>query len=733
MQIPTQIRGTVCNVLCDSPYGGAIFRLKCKGMPRTLRVIANYKVTKFAPPLGGCFAIEGNIESSDYGPQFVATNMLPVVPIGDEIVDLLGRHVAFAGLGMRRIVRLWHVMQDNLFDALNRAEIHALVRHSIPRTLALELLRAWQIYCHRCTLQALFHKHGIPMQVVPETFRFWGTDAVQAVEANPYLLTPFLSWAEIDNIGLTCFRVAFDAEIRLLGAVKSITLQQVRRGHSALYLASFKQLLRERLGSIELADKALVLSTSLGQLITVNSRFGQIVQAAGIASIEKKISKRISGDAAAPIPNLDTIPISTVEFMERSTVSFDWNRGPWVYQFLSVIKRERQCLVLSPYWLVPRIINEITDDAISILHVVATSSFRNYLKEVNPGKVFFLRELLAASEAHLALGSADIVFIHGAHALDTLTLNKVLLAIPETVALCLLGDPCCPFAIGVGAPFTYLSSSQHVREISQEGIFHSHILSGATESTASNSNKGSSESEPKSSERCPVQSRRISTESMSESIECALACYREASEQSDAIILTGTQKWANAINDALHQEQVELRKHRKLDIPRLPVRSRLNATIGDKVVFFSRDYSRALLPGDRGIIIDIYEHPKREFSNNGDYRVVVGVADFGVAGQVELTDADLEFLSLGYAIPATRTFPSKWENCIVLVEDSRVVDALWLEWVHSLTAKEITLVETGNAYHAALLRTPPRRKKLSCLDVYVKNLTVINFANIPMS
>ncbi|WP_431201365.1 hypothetical protein ACQ86E_19540 [Bradyrhizobium betae] len=124
---------------------------------------------------------------------------------------------------------------------------------------------------------------------------------MELVAANPYVMTPLLSWKQMDELGRRLLREdgrepSSNAR-RWVGAADEAVKRMLRRGDTAASLADFTAELGALLGA--LADCDLALKAALGNGAAL--RAGDQLRAPGAAALEDDLVERLKTLSSRPL------------------------------------------------------------------------------------------------------------------------------------------------------------------------------------------------------------------------------------------------------------------------------------------------------------------------------------------------------------------------------------------------------------------------------------------------
>jgi len=191
-------------------------------------------------------------------------------PSGAHIRGYLTRNENFKGIGTETAKLLWRTFKDRLFEVLDSGDYQALSDVVPPKKAAI-LIEGWRVEGLSKTLQWL-QANGVGIAIGRRIISFFGTEAVERINANPYRLLSFSAgWAEVDALATKQLGVDSKDERRLAAAVEEVVYRRFTRGHTfvprANLVAGLKELLGAGVHAKEVVEAAIERSEATGRLL----------------------------------------------------------------------------------------------------------------------------------------------------------------------------------------------------------------------------------------------------------------------------------------------------------------------------------------------------------------------------------------------------------------------------------------------------------------------------------
>lgn len=305
------MRVMVDSIVSEKAYGvifaGTVADEGSRGHGQRLRVRAELRHLLGVPAVGDTWEIEGEIQQTSYGPQVSARAGRRLLSSGHLVKQFLASHVP--GVGSERANRLRAAFGENLPEVLSTDdmldEIAAAISPEKPvlgKRLAVLAVSAWRAVSSEAALVAWLDRLGVrDLRVVRQLHRVFGNAAMELVAANPYVMTPLLSWKQMDELGRRILREdgrepSTDVR-RWVGAADEAVKRMLRRGDTAVSLEEFTAELGTLLGASSDCDLALKAALGNGAAL----RAGDQLRAPGAAALEDDLVERLRVLSVRPL------------------------------------------------------------------------------------------------------------------------------------------------------------------------------------------------------------------------------------------------------------------------------------------------------------------------------------------------------------------------------------------------------------------------------------------------
>jgi exodeoxyribonuclease V alpha subunit len=216
--------------------------------------------------------------------RIIAVDAELLRPSGEHIVQLLSTSPAFPGIGEVKARRLWEQLGESLYDSLDHADADTLAS-VVGAELAQALLAGWHQFADAAALRWC-QRVGLSLRLSRKLLNVYEGEALNTIEADPYRLLAFgMKWAAADALARQHFGLASDDERRLAAAVEAVMYEKFDEGHTYNERQEVEAALARLIGKAEVSA-ALDLAQAHHYVQVVGNRF----HALGPYVIEKTVA-----------------------------------------------------------------------------------------------------------------------------------------------------------------------------------------------------------------------------------------------------------------------------------------------------------------------------------------------------------------------------------------------------------------------------------------------------------
>ncbi len=233
--------------------------------------------------------------------RITATDAELLRPSGEHIVQLLATSPAFAGIGEVKARRLWERLGESLYDCLDQTDEDTLAS-VVGAALAQGLLAGWRQYGNAAALR-WFQRVGLSLRLSRKLLDVYGSEALTAVEADPYRLLAFgMSWTAVDALAREHFGLAADDQRRQAAAVEAVMYQAFDAGHTCCERRAVEAALARLVGKTQVAA-ALVFAQAHHCVEVVGARLHALGPRLLEQSVAAALSARLGREDAVAAPS----------------------------------------------------------------------------------------------------------------------------------------------------------------------------------------------------------------------------------------------------------------------------------------------------------------------------------------------------------------------------------------------------------------------------------------------
>ncbi|MDZ4140787.1 MAG: AAA family ATPase [Methylotenera sp.] len=714
-------RGVVQRIVSHGGSAGVIFLVEpINSAFRDLtKIKLNANVQSKVPALGEVWDITGAYDDdTSCGGQIIAEEAFPVLPSDHALVEFIGKNPKFAGIGIRTAQKMWMAFGDELYDILTQKNEQLLLSRVNLNDALLEILfEAWEEYERVIPVVRFFHGLGFNAKLANKAVELWGNETVEKIKEDPYRLLAFGGWGQVDAAARRKLNVLSDAEMRLIAAVEEALYRAYEDKHTAQDYQSLLTHTEQLLGVPQVAERAIKLALADGRVQALeDANRGSLYQIASAAVMERYIRNRIAGICQGE--NHQTLMFQR-SVSDKRLVEFE---AKLTYRLTEEQRLAIKMVVEQPFAVIVggagvgkttvlRGIYHVLPENAIIIQAALTNHAASRMSVSTGKKAISIAKLLfSASENNLP--ESAYFFIDDASMLDMPTFYRICKALPVGSRLCLIGDQHQLPPIGPGLVLHQLVKEgyPHITELTK--VHRQPNETGITIVAEVILNKVMPSLEQFVSGKSKGFGVSIyPTYDTSTLIEDVLAAYREFDHNGEAQIVAAQLETCLQINQALHLENKAYREYGKQETHTLFANDS-ELCVGDKIAYIGHDdLTRKLFNGSLGVITRIYANPVCKSNDSRDLEIVVAEAKFDSAETIQITEDDLKYINLGYAITAHKAQNSRWERVVIVSEFveklNPIVDNTWFYTAVTRCEKQAVIVgsQANFLYQVA---KPPR-------------------------
>ncbi len=625
-------------------------------------------------------------------------------PSGEHIVQALADNPKYERIGVVKARKLWDTFGDELFSILDSADVPTLAKIINPN-LAQKMVDVWQEHAGS-DVYRFFQKVKFPLKLARRVYNFHGQDTLAKLQEDPYRLLSFTaSWKQIDEIARSIFGVAEDDHRRLMAAIEEALYSLLKDKHTCASYTAVKSRARRILGKTALVTKALALGKSNGAYVYSEKTglyhsFGAIVIEKTVAEflakvLQKSICQHLTEDKIIEyLKEFESIEELTLNPDQRAAVHICARRP--LIMLTGGAGTGKTTTLKALYYVLSRAGYPIHQVALSGRasqrmaevtgrHAMTIAKFINHVLEYP-----------IARESFLIIDEASMV--------DIMLAYRMFKNIaPDLVRIVFVGDAAQLPPIGPGLLFHVLVElgnipkarlSQIMRQdertgipvvsrLIREGRWPDHLRFGGGVTFIANGKNGM--------------------------VNAVLDLYHQSPGTTQVITPT------NALTTEINSQCVLKYTVQNPEIMVFGEHSGFRE--GDRIMYTENNWSRGILNGALGRIIEVFPEPK----DVGEDEPAFARAEFE-GGLFFVFANDIFKMALSYSITLHKAQGSQFERVIVPVLPGRLMDRTFVYTAITRAEKQVILIGDEEAGRKAVCAPPKAQQRNVALGMMLQEL-----------
>ena len=597
---------------------------------------------------------------------------------GELLIEFLSRNKEFKGIGESKARALWNVLGTSFQSVMKRDTPDA--RRRLQGVLSDDSIDA--LYDGFKKYKNLRYanwmiKRGIPSSIQHRLFKHHDNSSIDAIQANPYLLCSFgMSFSAVDAlIEKGHFKVAKNDDHRLSASLEFALRKEVNKGHTYTTQRDIRPILRRLLGDDELVAQAFIAGYDKAQYLLnpVTGTYHPVAQLLMEVTVAKRLLACASktdlydNDASeAYRAAASELPYKLTEKQEEAvTTSLD-NAVACITGGAGTGKTTVLRTALRAYDAMGYKIHAIALSGRAAMRLNESIGFKTMTI------ARFLR--IPPIECLNDDDSKHLVVIDEASMVDLPTMYRIITHINPMVRIVLSGDPNQLPPIGCGKVLSDIVESKQIANTMLDIVKRQESSTGIPEYSQMINNG----LVPTNLTTGAIHFHEAHKNDIAD-LCCQL--YQQAPEQSR--VVAPTKAMVKDINEqvqiAVNPEGRQL--HFQLGVEDFFIKLRE----GDAVLFTQNLYDKGIQNGSLGILTSV-EQTDESF----------GEATLDTGEKVQLTQAVLDCMQLGYAITLHKAQGSQFPRVIIGLARGRIVDRSWLYTAITRAESEIHIVGSAD-------------------------------------
>ncbi|MEH6712727.1 MAG: AAA family ATPase [Paraglaciecola polaris] len=640
------------------------------------------------PSIGQYWSVKGNrqVESMDIGdyvmeqhtyqsPEHVECS-LPET--GEQLIRFIAREAAFKGIGESKARALWELLGKNFHETLAKdtPESRERLKSVLSEDSIIALFKGYAKYKNLgyCNWMS---EQKIPASVQQRLLKYHTEQSIEAIKQNPYVLIGFgMSFTEVDALSQAQLEDATNDDRRLSAALEVAIRKEIDKGHTYTAQDNLRPHLTKLLKDKELVAKAFKAGYDKAQYL-LNHETGTYHPTAQLL-MENVVAKRLK--SLATQKNL---------YDEYAESAYCSAAGEMPYPLL---KKQVEAITTCLDNAVSCITGGAGTGKTTVLrtalrayhtmgfeiHAVALSGRASMRLHESIG---FITSTIAAFLKDDPIDSAiqkHLLVIDEASMIDLPTMYRLVNYIHPSVRIIFTGDPDQLPPIGCGKVLADIVASKAIENTMLDIVKRQKGSTGIPEySKLINQGKV-----PEQLTTGAIHFHQTYKKAISQ-VCCEL--YQQSPENSR--VMAPTKALVAEINK-LTQEAVN-HSGSRLEFVMHGEKFFQNLRLNDTILFTQNHYDKGIQNGSLGVLTSV------EASGEGYGEVTLDTGD-----KIEVTQAVLDCMELGYAITLHKAQGSQFPRIIIALQKGKIVDRAWLYTAITRAENEIHIVGTEDDFKA---------------------------------
>lgn len=665
--------------------------------------------------------------------QIAATEASLLLPSGEHIVSLMAESAEFKGIGFVKARKLWESFGEGLYGILDRGDIASLVT-ILTEESAHQVIEAWTLYGDTRTLQWL-HSKGFDSATGRKVVAFFGSDAADKIEADPYRLLSFCAtWQQVDTLARQQFDIEETDDRRLQGAIEEACYRLFSEGHTVatpeVLLAKLSPILGRPAADISwrnLVQQSLARGATNGSYVI---GVGGSLHPLGPYVMENVVARAVSDRLY-----LENTQLLTCDAVEKLVVAYESTEGIALNaeqnRAIKMAATHAFALVTGGAGVgkttVLKAIYRLYDAAgVHIVQMALAGRAAKRMQEATGRAALTIASFLRNTKPE-DFARPCVVVIDEASMVDIITMSRLCELIPAHVRLLLVGDPNQLMPVGPGLVLHELAAVSGIPLVELKVVKrHGGDIAAAALAIRDGvwPDFSDLESAPICFLACAVQSPRFGSEEAETLENTILRLYLQ--DPANSQILSSRR---NGV-DGTKGLNTLLQKYSTRQAPPLLVWNsehdcpeHTGFHLGDLLLCTRNRWDWGLQNGSLGKLVQIEETPRLLENDEGialGYALAWALWDDGERRPI--VETMLDDLELGYAITVHKAQGSQWPRIILPMSGNRLLDRTLVYTAVTRAQHQVILVGDEDAARTAVQGLPRAKQRKVALGSVLTGL-----------
>ncbi|QXN25538.1 AAA family ATPase [Shewanella xiamenensis] len=597
---------------------------------------------------------------------------------GEQLIQFIAREHDFKGIGESKARALWELLGKDFHATLNNdtPESRILLKSVLSEDSITALFEGYAKYKNLAYCNWM-SEHKIPASVQQRLLKYHSEQSIKAIKQNPYVLIGFgMSFTEVDSISQSKLGVTLSDDRRLSAALEIAIRKEIEKGHTYTVQTNLHPYLTKLLTDKELVAKAFKAGYDKVQYL-LNPVTGTYHPTAQLL-MENVVAKRFK--ALAGQNNL---------YDEYANSAYCSAVGELPYE---LTKKQIEAVITCLDNAVSCITGGAGTGKTTVLRTALrayhTMGFEIHAVALSGRAAMRLHESIGFITSTIAkllrnepIGSdtqKHLLVIDEASMIDLPTMYRLVNHIHPLVRIIFTGDPDQLPPIGCGKVLADIVESKAIANILLDIVKRQEGSTGIPEYSKL-INQG------QVPDQLTTGAIYFHETDKKEIPQVCCKLYQQSPENSR--VMAPTKALTVEINK-ITQEAVN-HSGCRLEFKMNGEQFFQNLRLNDSILFTQNHYDKGIQNGSLGVLTSV------EVSGDSYGEVTLDTGD-----KVEVTQAVLDCIELGYAITLHKAQGSQFPRIIIALQKGRIVDRAWLYTAITRAEHEIHIVGAEDDFKA---------------------------------
>ncbi len=440
---------------------------------------------------GDSLNVVGNfVEHPEYGTQFKVETFEKLMPESLESIEKYLSNGKLKGIGLATAKKMVNTFGKEIIHILKYEPEKLVCIKGINKEKAMEISEAFNSNLDIWRIVDYLQKYGIGPQNAEAIYKKLGSNTIEQIEENPYLLidlTTKVNFAQIDQIAIK-MGMDLESDIRIRSGIKYALKLATNNGHCAVLYNNLLQFVKELLGvSEEMIENNIIFLQTKNEIILEDRKNEnqEWVYLENYYQAEKNVAETlISLDTYLNVKQIDGFDKKLKKIEKNSDLKLSEKQR----EAVQAIQKSNVCVITGgpgtgKTTIIKTIIELYKEEQKKVVLCAPTGRAAKRMTETTGEEAKTLHRLLeigkTSSDELQVLGvdvevaplDADVVIVDEVSMVDIFLMNYLLKAIYKGTKLVLVGDSNQLPSVGPGNVLKDIIASEKITTITLNKIF----------------------------------------------------------------------------------------------------------------------------------------------------------------------------------------------------------------------------------------------------------------------